>query len=316
MKFKNWLTKQIARLLFSTSNVEKNIFGQSGETLETDISKHQRHTQGMLADSLVNGEVTQEVLNLKWRTYKILKATNGVKSVITGYDEDGMPIVKTTKKNNKLGIKKVKLDKFDDYKLEMVLDNSEITLNTTDIMGNEHVSLLDSVIQNYDDDGNIISASHGVIGSTELSATEKGERPIKIERQETPNFFIENYTKKLNVRKINKKQRLLEFYVSSYPDEYNKNATLFINNIKKAINNPKQKFLNIDGVEFVTYKTIGVDDFLFFKYNNLTFDKIIEFNGFYVIKFKANVEINGKDILEEHKVEELDKKYELKAKKR
>ena len=315
MKIKNWLTKQITRFFFSTSNVEKNIFGQSGESLETDTFKYQRHTQGMLADSLVNGEVTQEVLNLKWRTYKILKATNGVKSIITGYDEDGFPIVKTTKKNNKLGVKKVKLDEFDDYKLEMVLDNSEITLNTTDIMDNEYISLLDSAIQNYDDDGNIISASHGVIGSTELMATEKGEKPIKIEREETPIFFIENYTKKLNVRKINEKQKLLEFYVSSYPDEYNKNANLFINNIKKAINNPKQKFLNINGAEFITYKTIGVDDFLLFKYNKLTFDKIVEFNGFYVIKFKADVEINGKDILEEHKVEELDKKYELKLKK-
>lgn len=315
MKIKKWLTKQIARVMFSVSNVEKNALGQNGQTLETDVNKHQRLTQGQVADSLINGEITQEVLNLKWRTYKIIKATEGVKSTITGYDEDGMPIVKTTKRNLKQGLKKVKTDSFDDYKLEMVLDNSEITLNTTDIMDNEHMSLLDSVIQNYDDDGNIVSASHGVIGSVELMATEKGERPIKIERQETPNFFIENYAKKLNVRKINKKQRLLEFYISSYPDEYNKNTTLFINNIKKAMNNPKQKFLNIDGVEFVTYKTIGVEDFLLFKYDNLSFDKIIEFNGFYVIKFKADVMVDGKDILEEHKVEELDKKYETKAKK-
>ena len=98
----NWLQKQIARFMISTANVEKNAFGQNGETLESDVSKVQRHTQGQLADSLINGEVTQEVLNLKWRTYKILKATSGVKSTITGYDEDGMPIVKTTKKKPKI----------------------------------------------------------------------------------------------------------------------------------------------------------------------------------------------------------------------
>ena len=315
MNIKNWFTKQIARIMFSFSNVEKNAFGQSGETLESDITKHQRHTQGMLADSLVNGEITQEVLNLKWRTYKILKASEGIKSTITGYDEDGMPIVKTTKKNSKLGLKKVKVDDYDDYKLEMVLDNSEIALNTTDIIDNDNLSILDTVMQNYDDDGNIISASHAIIGSTELMAIEKGERPLKITREYVPNFFLENYTKKLNVRKINKKERLLEFYVSSYPDEYNKHTTLFLNNIKKAINNPKQSFLELKEIEFITYKTIGVEDFLLFKYDNLIFDKIVEFNGFYVIKFKAELKINGKNILDEHRVEELDEKYRTKAKK-
>lgn len=312
---KQWFAKQIGRVILSTANVEKNAFGQSGESLESDVSKVQRHTQGMLADSLVNGEVTQEVLNLKWRTYKILKATEGVKSTISGYDEDGMPIVKTTKRNLKLGLKKVKVDEYDDYKLEMVLDNTEIALNTTDMLGNKHMSLFDSVMENYDDDGNIVSSSHATIGAAELMATEKGERPLNILREETPNFLIENYTKKLNVRKINKEERLLEFYVSIYPDEYNKNSDMFLRGVKKVIDGNKQKFLDFEGVEFITYKTIGVEDFLMFKYKDIVFDKIVEFNGFYVIKFKAMVDINGKDILEDHKVAELELKYELKSKK-
>lgn len=311
----NWVKRQVARFMVSTANVEKNAFGQSGETLESDVSKVQRHTQGQLADSLVNGEITQEVLNLKWRTYKILKATEGVKSTISGYDEDGMPIMKTTKRNLKLGLKKVKVDEYDDYKLEMVLDNTEIALNTTDMLGNKHMSLFDSVTENYDDDGNIVSASHATIGAVELMATEKGERPLNIIRDEMPNFLIENYTKKLNVRKINKEEKLLEFYVSIYPDEYNKNNDIFLRSVKKVITGDKQEFLNFNGVEFITYKTSGVEDFLMFKYKDIVFDKIVEYNGFYVIKFKANVDINGKDILEDHKVLELELKYELKTKK-
>lgn len=310
-----WLQKQIARFMISTANVEKNAFGQNKETLESDVSKVQRHTQGQLADSLVNGEITQEVLNLKWRTYKILKATNGVKSTIVGYDEDNMPIVKTTKKNNKAGLKKIKVDEFDKYKLEMVLDNSEIALNTVDMLNNEHISILDSVLENYDENGNMVSVSHGTIGANELSITEKGDRPIKIQRQEFPNFLIENFTKKLNVRKIKKDERLLEFYVSMYSDEYNKNSKLFISSIKKAMSGKKESFLDFDGVEFLTYKTIGADDFLLYRYENVKFDKIVEYDGFYVIKFKAKLTINGQDILDDHKVDELEKKYEQKLKK-
>lgn len=311
----NWLKRHVTRFMISTANVEKNAFGQSGETLESDISKVQRHTQGQLADSLKNNIVTQEVLNLKWRTYKIIKATEGVKSIITGYDEDDNPIVKTIKRNPKLGLKKIKVDDFDDYKLEMVLDNSEITLSTADIMGNDNLLILDSVLENYDDEDNIVSASHATINANELMATEKGERPIKITRPSPPNFFIENLTKKMNIRKINKKQRLLEFYVSKYPDEYNRTSRLFLSSIKKVIEGARQTFLELDEVEFVTYKTIGVEDFLLYKYNNITFDKIVEFNGFFVIKFKCTVDIDGQDILEKHKVVELDNKYNQKIKK-
>jgi len=311
----NWLQKKIAWFMISTSNVEKNALGQNGQTLETDINKHQRHTQGQLADSLINAEITQEVLNLKWRTYKILKATSGVKSTIVGYDEDNIPIVKTTKRNNKAGLKKVKLDDFDDYKLEMVLDNSEITLSTTDMFFNENLEVLDNVLENYDDNGSLISVGHATIGANELSIIEKGDRPIKIKRQEYTNFLLENFTKKLNIRKIKKDERLLEFYVSVYPDEYNKNSRLFLSSVKKVMTGKKESFLEFDGIEFLTYKTIGADDFLLYSYEIIGFDKIIEFNGFYVIKFKAKLTIDGHDILEQHKVGELEKKYENKDKK-
>ena len=73
--------------------------------------------------------------------------------------------------------------------------------------------------------------------------------------------------------------------------------------------------LEIKSVEFVTYKSLGVSDFLEFQYEIESFDKIIEFNGSYVIKFIAKVIVNGEDIMEEHRVEELDKKYADKAKK-
>ena len=51
-----------------------------------------------------------------------------------------------------------------------------------------------------------------------------------------------------------------------YPDEYDRKTRLFISEVKKAIENPMSvNMLDIEEVIFVTYKSIGVDDFLEFK---------------------------------------------------
>ena len=47
----------------------------------------------------------------------------------------------------------------------------------------------------------------------------------------------------------------------------------------------------------------------------MSFDKIIEYNGNYVIKFKATPIINGEDILTKYKQDELELKYQNKTKK-
>lgn len=312
---KTWINRRLAMLSLAMGNVEKNTFGQTGEVLSSDVNQTQRHTQGQLADSLKQGEITQEVINLRWRTYKILKESEGVTAEIVGYDEDGMPIVKTKKVNKKLGLKKVKLDPSDDYKLEMVVDNSEIVIGGNKAMDNENISMFDEIIQSENENGDLI-ATHGVIDSVDYFATNKSERPIMIVRDNLPNFYLENFTIKLNVRTIDKTNKLLEFYVSKYPDEFNRTSRLFISDIKKIMSgHDNSSMLEFDSVNFITYKTLGADDYLEYEYDNISFDKIVEFNGHYVIKFNANVKTNGVDILEKHRVAELDIKYEQKAKK-
>ncbi len=336
-KIKRWGASKLATISLAMANVEKNSLGQTAEPLSTDTAKFQRHTQGQLADSLVNGEITQEVIDMRWRMYKIMRETEGVTAEITGYDEDGMPIVKMAKRNVKAGLRKVKLDGYDSYPLEMIIDNSEIVLGGNQAMDNDKISIFDEVIINQtigpigmvgpigqdgqkDIDGEPSkvewSASHGSIGGTEYFATNKSERPIILTRPNPPKFRLENFTKKLNIRTINETEKLLEFYVSKYPDEYDRTSRLFISDIKKAISSPEHStILEISGVNFITYKCMGVDDFLEFEYEITSFDKIIEYNGFYVVKFNAKVKVNGNDVLEKHRVAELDKKYEQKAKK-
>lgn len=314
-KMKQWFNRRMAMLSLAVGNVEKNMLGQNAETLSSDVNQVQRHTQGQLADSLKHGEITQEVMDLRWRTYKILKESEGVTAEIVGYDEDGMPIVKTKKVNKKLGLKKVKLEPSDDYKLEMVVDNSEIVIGGNQAMENEHISLLDEVLKSENENGDLV-ATHGVINSVEYFATNKSERPIMIVRDNLSNFNLENFTLKMNVRTINETDKLLEFYVSKYPDEYNRTSRLFISEVKKIMNDGiNSTMLDFNSVNFITYKTLGSDDFLEYEYDNISFDKIVEFNGYYIIKFIGKVKTNGNDILETHRVAELDKKYEQKLKK-
>lgn len=314
-KIKNWFKRKMAILSLAMSNVEKNALGQQGETLSSDVNQTQRHTQGQLADSLKQGEITQEVMDLRWRTYKILRETEGVTAEIVGYDEDGMPIVKTKKVNRKLGLKKVKLDPSDTHKLEMVVDNSEIVIGGNQVMDNENISILDEVLKGENENGDIV-ATHGIINSVEYYATNKSERPIMIVRDVLPNFYLENFTLKMNVRTINETDKMLEFYVSKYPDEYNRTSRLFISEIKKIMTDGiKSTMLDLNEVNFISYKTLGTDDFLEYEYDNLSFDKIVEFNGCYIVKFIGKVKTDGNDILETHRVTELDKKYEQKLKK-
>ena len=313
---KKWFKQKIAILSLALANVEKNAFSQKGEQLESDVNKVNEKDAATLLHSLKNAIVTQEVENLRWRMYKILQETQNTSSEIIGYDNDGMPIVKTKKTDNKSGLRKVSLEPSDNYELEMVVDNSEIVIGGSDTMANDYIKLLDEVEISYNDAGEAISASHGEISGNEYFASHKTELPIVIERDTLPKFELEKYTKKLHIRKINDSKRLLEFYVSMYPDEFIRTTRLFISEVKKVMVNPNTStMLDIKKVGFITYKSIGVNDFLEYEYNNLKFEKIVEFNGHYVIKFSVDIEKNGVSILEEYRVKVLDKKYDDKVKK-
>jgi hypothetical protein len=313
---KKWFKNKIAALTFALSNVEKNILNQNGAASDNKTNQEKRHLEGTLADSLVHGELTQEVKNLRWRTYKILKNSNKTSLEFDHIDENGNVFYRTKRNDEKAILKKIKLDTFDDYKLEMVFLNNEITIGTFDAITKyfkEYNTPVKSINDNNDD-----VVSHGEISSLEYFATNKAEKPINITREYTPKFLIENFTKKINIRKIDNTKRLIEFYVSKYPDEYNKNSKLFIKEIEKAIKLGQRNinFLEIDEVEFVTNKTIGATDFLKYSFKILNFDKIVEFDGNYVIKFVSETLIDGENILLKYVEEELEEKYNKKEAKK
>jgi hypothetical protein len=317
-KISNWFKRQAAAITIATANMEKNALGQESIDLGADTGKYQRHSQGTLADSLVRGEITDEVKNLRWRILKILDKSDKYIVNDLGLDEDGFPILDISvpdATSQRVLLSKIKLDSYDDYPLELVVDNKEITMSGGDIMNNNNINAYNEEEQkesiNHDDGSE--SATLGEISSDDYQSFIKAERPIKIVRDLRPKFEIEKYASKLNVRKINDTDRLLEFYISKYPDEYNRKTRLLISEIKRSIKNPRASdIFDIVGVGFTSYKTVGVKDFYQFQYMITSFNKIIEYNGYYVIKFKAEVIVNGEYLLEKYRIKELDNKYKNK----
>lgn len=323
MDLKDWFKKQMTAIAIATANVEKDMLNQKSVETEGNIGKFQRIGQGTLMDSLINGEVTQEVEDLRWRMFRVLNESEGLTANIDDYvSGDTAMKASVIKKNSfKEKLKKVKVDDADDYPVEIVLNNTEIALGglgsieDVDMTVNEGQALRDTVI--FNDEMSAHTATLGNVTNDNYGSSIKTKRPLLIYREFMAKFNIEDYTKKMNIRTINDEEKLLEFYVSKYPDAYNRKSNLFLAQVKKAMVNPRIcDFLDFSEVGFVAHKTPGARDFHQYQYKIKNFDKIVEFDGHYVIKFKSEVTVNGEYLLEKYRSEGLDERYKNKEAKK
>ena len=314
----DWIKKQMRAIAFATASVEKEALNQTSEEIKAGSGHHQRVNHGSLMDNLQKGEITLEVEELRWRLYKVLKASKGRTAKLLGYDADDMPIVDYGIPNSvKKLLKKVPIDSYDDYPLEMVINNNSITMGWLDSLDNSATSEFEIADMTKEVTDDKISAIIGNVKNDDYHSYIKSEKPIKINRDLRPKFEIEKYATKLNVRSINDREKLLEFYISQYPDQYNKKTRLLISEIKRAIKNHKfSDMLEIKNVNFITYNVLGANDFQEYNYRILGFDKIVEYDGNYIIKFKSEVTINGEYLLEKYRMTELDERYSNKEAKK
>lgn len=300
MKITDWIKKQITAFALATSSVEKNALNQNSEIVGMGESYEQNKKKGTLSDALLRGELTQEVKDLRWRTYKVMQASEKLnyKFDMARESEDEDVETDTTtlfskgiiSEKNQSEIK-IKVDDVDSYKVKLVVQNDKIV-----------TGMLDAT-SNLKNGGNILN--------------DDNDYPINIEREFVPKFNIEKISKKLIVREITNEKMLLEFYVSSYKNEDNKSSIFVINELNRLMNqpNPIANVLNFDKVSFITNKTYGSPDFRLYVYDNIKFDKIIKYDGSFVIKFFANVEIDGENIFDKYIEEELEEKYKNKVSK-
>jgi hypothetical protein len=265
------------------ASVEENSLKINGNQLSDDTKMMQRHTQGMLMDSLINGEVTEEVKLLRARLYKVIEATNKIQVSGVSYDEDDNPIYTITEKNYKSILEKVVVDDEDNFKPEMVIINTPDTL--------------------------------GMVEGMDINT--KALPPIVARREFTPRFLLERYVTKMIVRHVSDTDKLLEFYIPMTTEQFNVNSRLFLKFFKKEISLfARSDLFDIKGIEFITENNdIGIDDGLLHEYDLHGVSKIIEFNGYYVVKYYATLN-NVEDIKNYFIHKELDEKYANKEKRK
>lgn len=317
----NWIKRKMALLAFALSKAETSALKQQEDVLGNTQGTMQTHNQGSILDALKKGELTLPVKELRWRLYKILQESKTVSAKIVGYDDDGLPIVETYKLDD-YQLEKVIKDDADPYPVELVVKNEVLTTSNADIFDNFDSDKTNTSKPEVKDkvtfdlvgtETDELKFTHGEVSFDEMMSTFKDNKTILIDRKYKPKFDIEDYLQKIIVRAISKDEKLLEFYVSKYPDEYNRKSRLFISEIKRLEINPRHcDFIEFDKVSFVTNKTLGAGDGLEYEYEITKYDKMVEFNGSYVIKFKAKEIINGANVFEKYKLDELEERYKNK----
>ncbi len=279
-------------LFFGLKKADIEMLSTKTQSLEGDgaASEVPIAQEGLLND-LKQGRVTQEVRQLRYKLYlTCLEASKRKITSLSINDFTGAYDVQTSKKYKR----RAKGDPFDDYKVEIVLLNN---LNSGELI-EETAKRID-----YETD-------------LEKNQNIQSQTSITIERENIPKFYIENYVDKLFVRNIDGENKLIELYVSEYPDPNNRRTHVLVKELEKLEKDStlKAQFLDFRLLSFETNNCHGIDDHYSLVYEITDYDKVVKYNGFYIIKLKA-VLFDVKDFISEIYEESQAKKYETNEKK-
>ena len=271
------LFNKVKHIIFGLSFGLKNANDKMFTPINTSFIKDnitQQLEVNTLSQALKQGEVTQEVKELRYRTYMIANESKKFKYVGEGQ-------VVRSDLNEELYI-----ENNEKYKVEIIQRNFHITsgvLEGLNSVGKYFIPI------NY---------------------------TIKLSREDIPRIKIDPFIEKVVIKNINDVDKRIEIYISKYIDPINRLSRILINEIVKIKNNLiKPDILDILILSFITNKAYGKKDLLKYSYNNINFIKIDEYNGSYIIKYNANVLINGEDLLLSLYDGVMENKYLVKEKK-
>lgn len=291
-RFIIWVKSLFFGLFLGLKKTEEKVLTSSGKDDDYIGGIQQQVREKSVAQALLRGELTQEVKELRHRVYKVDREAKKY--------EYYSPMLAVKRDENML--KEAKCDKSDGYKLITVQDNylnKDTVLETLNNVKDEDIAKLS-------EDGEV---------SINIGKVKKNNNyAIKIERDFSPKFKIENFTKKIVVKEHEEKV-FFGLYVSIYENDDIALSRQFLNATKRLKNGKKEDFVIFNSLEFITRHAYGLPDMIKFKFKNIKFIDIKEYDGNYIFNFECEYQTNAEDLTKEFFDEKMEKKYETKAKK-
>lgn len=294
-KLYNKLNAYWIGLLYGLKNTNDTVFTQSGIDNSIGTEIQQQVSENRVSKDLLKGEVTQQVEELRYRTYKIDRESKQFEYF------SPTKALRFDKQDSKF----VKYDNTDNLELITIQLNHIQTASVYD--GTKNIDFLKASLS--DEQGNVaINVGHFDVDNT---------YNINIERDFMPRFKLEAYTTRLVVKKLdNNDNMILDFYVSKYPQEKDMKSIYFIKELEKMMSGYRQSDItSINRLSFVTSHAYGLNDMIEFRFDHIYYKDILEYDGHYVLKFKAHAYVNGKDQTDEYYSKSMDEKYKNHEKK-
>lgn len=269
-KIKNKVTLFFYGLFYGMKSTEDTVFHQTGVSLGNDTSILKEVEDQRVSKALLKGEITQEVEELRYRTYKVDKESKGYQ-----YFAPTLAM-----KRDKQDTKFMKYDDSDGLEL--------ITVQPNDFL----VETVGETLEQVGGRGN------------------RTEHRIKIKRNFVPRYKIEEYITRLDVKKLDDTHVILDMYVSKYPNDKDFKSKGFVREVEKIRDEKiKSDILDYEEVSFITNHAYKMQDMVKFVFKNIFFKEIAEFDGHYIVRFKASFKEDIIDFTKIYYSKSMDEKY-------
>ena len=296
-KLKSFFNKLKIGLALGMKTADEELIHTNSAADDVSSGIHQQVTDKRVAKHLLKGEVTQEVEELRYRTYLVDRESK---------DFDFYSPVKAVRK-----------DKIDNRKFN--IENSDC-LEIITIQENKHIG--DDVYDTLEkiDINKVETDNNGEVEYNLGKLKKDHNYTIKLGRNDwtTPRYRLEEYTKKLVCFYTNEEKTTarLDFYVTKYPNDKEYKSKGFVREIEKVKDNGmRTDIFDFDKVSFLTSHAYKIHDGVSFKFRNVTFKDIVEYDGDYVVRFNADIVDGGTDFFDKFYNVKMAKNYEEKAEK-
>lgn len=264
----------------ATKAVEDSTLTSAGNGHSISMSVNQQVTDSRVSRDLLKGELTEQVQELRYRTYRVDRESQELEYF-------GPNLVK----------------KRENYKR----DNKNIKYENADGLDVICIQSNDKVVEDV----------RSALEYVDTGKSKPNEYLIKVYRDFMPTYRIESYLTRLVVKKSKsqKETAILDFYVDAYPRPYDKSQVGFLSALKKVRDTGARDYmLDLGKVGFTTFQAYGQEDMHLYEFDKLVFmNKIIEYDGHYIIRFKAHILVNGRDLMDDFYNKEMADKYRSKA---